>query len=751
MSLSPDGELFFVPAAAGTFLFRTRVIDGSESDVAHHPRRRRRRDRQPAPDRRPRRRRRSPRRHEDGVRAAERRRPRRRRDRPDRLDAAPTGLESRGGAGPRLPGHRRRRRADPRAVPLHASPTAAPIRSAAASSCRSADTPLGRPGAGRPARHHRAARRRHGVRAACSSTTTTPKAARCDVVGVARRRAATLRIGPGLGRRVFVTVDADELTGFSFGYDVVDEAGNRNGVVRPGAPRARRARPTGRRSPGPTSPAHGRRAGHDPRARQRHRSRRRRRAARVDRGPAGVRHRRRQPRRHDHLHAARRPHAATDRLRYVVVDAFGERAIGEVLIGVMPLDGANHPPERGRRRVHGRRRQRPDRPRRARQRLRRRRRPACRHPRQRAPRHGRASPTRDARHVPARRPTSPAERRPAVVTFTYAIDDGRGGIDDGDGHDRTSSPRCSPSPDRASTTSRPGPARRGRHDRRARQRPRPRRRTSRLTLHRSVADPGAHVRPGDRVATITAGTATSEHSYTVTDPSGLTATGARDASSSPTTSRRPSHHWRSRRRPGSRSRSTLGDQVDRPRRRRAVLRLLRRRRAAGAPTTDIRRRRQLVRRRSCPTRTSPAWRRSPTPSTTSTGTRVAGSVAVKVLAPANRPPVGDRRRRSRWTPGPPGPSTSRRSSRDPDPGDTLRFDHGSPAAGAVQLAGAARPCASTAAIEAAGRRGPFGYTATDAGGESAAGTVTINVTPPPPPPPEARRRRRRPHQPGRRR
>ena len=68
--------------------------------------------------------------------------------------------------------------------------------------------------------------------------------------------------------------------------------------------------------------------------------------------------------------------AGTDRFTYSLVDAGGEIAIGEVLVGVMPLPAENRAPEAFDDRVRGRRRQRAARVRRPRQRLRPRRRHA---------------------------------------------------------------------------------------------------------------------------------------------------------------------------------------------------------------------------------------------------------------------------------------------------------------------------------------------------------------------------------------
>ena len=119
------------------------------------------------------------------------------------------------------------------------------------------------------------------------------------------------------------------------------------------------------------------------------------------------------------------------------------------------------------------------------------------------------------------------------------------------------------------------------------------------------------------------------------------------------------------------------------------------------------------------------------------GHRVAGSVSIKVLPPANRPPVASNQT-IEVAAGTTGTVDLSALVRDPDPGDRLTFAAAAPAAGAVQLAARGATVRVTAAIEAAGRTDTFGYTATDAAGEAASGTVTITVTPPPQPPPEAR-------------
>jgi hypothetical protein len=119
------------------------------------------------------------------------------------------------------------------------------------------------------------------------------------------------------------------------------------------------------------------------------------------------------------------------------------------------------------------------------------------------------------------------------------------------------------------------------------------------------------------------------------------------------------------------------------------------------------------------------------------GHRVAGSVAINVLPPANRPPVATDQTID-VAAGTTGTVDLSALVTDPDPGDRLRFDHGAPAQGAVGLGGRGATVRVEAAIEAAGRTDTFDFTATDPAGEQAAGVVTINVTPPPQPPPEAR-------------
>ena len=50
ISLSDDGEFFFLPSVAGDYVFLYAIIDGSERDAAYIRVRRRRGDREPATD-----------------------------------------------------------------------------------------------------------------------------------------------------------------------------------------------------------------------------------------------------------------------------------------------------------------------------------------------------------------------------------------------------------------------------------------------------------------------------------------------------------------------------------------------------------------------------------------------------------------------------------------------------------------------------------------------------------------------------
>ncbi len=169
-----------------------------------------------------------------------------------------------------------------------------------------------------------------------------PEGGALRVVNVSPVPGADLRIGPG-GQEIFVSVNPGVASSFSFGYDVADEAGNQSGslvqvrlvpdgeanrppVARPDVARTVAGRavdiPVLANDSDPdgdaiqlesiaAQPAFGV-ATTQPDG-----------SVRYEPGPA---------------------QSGSDRLRYTIVDANGERAVGEVVIGVLPADGENRPP-----------------------------------------------------------------------------------------------------------------------------------------------------------------------------------------------------------------------------------------------------------------------------------------------------------------------------------------------------------------------------------------------------------------------
>ena len=170
-----------------------------------------------------------------------------------------------------------------------------------------------------------------------------PEGGTLRVVGVSDVPGADLRIGPG-GQEIYVSVDAATVSSFTFGYDVADEGGNQTRLARAGAARARSATSTARRSPGPTWPAR------CPARRSTSRcwrttpiptaTRSRSRRSRPSRRSAPPRSARDGTIRY----SPRLGESGSDRFRYTVVDANGDRAVGEVIIGVLPADGENRAP-----------------------------------------------------------------------------------------------------------------------------------------------------------------------------------------------------------------------------------------------------------------------------------------------------------------------------------------------------------------------------------------------------------------------
>ncbi len=199
-----------------------------------------------------------------------------------------------------------------------------------------------RPAAGRPARHGRGAARPDGIGARARQR-LRPRgrhAARRRRVRRPRRRPAhrpgrpgDLRVGR-CGDRLVVHVRLRRRR----------RGRQPDRLARPGPARADRRRQPAAGRPARRGP-HGVGTGdRHPRAVQRHRSRRRRHPDRDDHRPADVRHRR--PSVSTARSATHRGSARADPtgFRYTVVDANGDRAVGEVVIGVLPADGENRAP-----------------------------------------------------------------------------------------------------------------------------------------------------------------------------------------------------------------------------------------------------------------------------------------------------------------------------------------------------------------------------------------------------------------------
>ena len=641
---APDGELFFDPQAAGTYVFSYAIIDGEESDVGDDPHRRRRG--------RPTTARRSPIRDDVVIVAggsrivyvlendAD----------PDGdvialigLRPAPHGLTVKEVAGRRLPRHRRRptRR---RSSTFRYSDLRRPLRSGDGTVVvvgqrrrrRSTRRPSPAPTSSRCAPAARSACR-------CCVNDYDPEGGadqRSPSVTTVRRR-PTLRIGlsGADGRRQRRRRRRSPAS--RFGYTSPTTAGNQQRVVRRGAHRARRTRSTARRSPAPTSPA--------PAAACRSRSTcspttptptatsspsraspPSRRSAWPRSNADGASSTRR----------ATRFTAAPTASRYVVVDAGGDRRSARCSSACMPRRRRQPRPDGVRRRVHRRRRQRPARARRAGQRLRRRRRHARTSPAaagERADRRvddgaharrvhpaGRRSPaTPQPSHLRRTRSTTAAA---APTTATVTVDVVAAARRRSPRSPSTTwSARCSPGTvdDVDVLGQRPRPRR---QPRRARRRRRPTRRSP------FAADGSAsRSRPAPT---------TSRHAYTITDPRRADRHAPSSTCSSCPTGPRPS--------PPIQRQTDAGEPVTdrprrpghRPRRRHPLLLLLRRHPQGGSATTVTNGAGAADRRRSPPTAASPA----PAgvllhASTTSRATSSPAPSPIDVLAPANRPPV----------------------------------------------------------------------------------------------------------------
>ena len=118
------------------------------------------------------------------------------------------------------------------------------------------------------------------------------------------------------------------------------------------------------------------------------------------------------------------------------------------------------------------------------------------------------------------------------------------------------------------------------------------------------------------------------------------------------------------------------------------------------------------------------------------GHTVAGSVTVDVLPPSNRPPTAT----DATLPVEAGVTTNIDLAAlvtDPDPDDALTFTTTGAAQGVAQLALGGATVQATAAIDRGETTDSFQYTVTDSAGQSATGTVTLTITAPQAPPPQA--------------
>jgi hypothetical protein len=559
-----------------------------------------------------------------------------------------------------------------------------------------------------------------------------PEGGPLRVVGVAEAPEATLRVGPG-GQEIFVSVAPGAVTGFSFGYDVVDEAGNRNAsfvqvrlvpegeanrppIARPDVARTRvdaaitiavlanDSDPDGdpvRLESIVAQPAFGTAVANAD--------------GTVTYTPIG-------------------DVTGSDRLRYVVVDAFGDGAIGEVLIGVIGVDGANHPPSAaddaytvlagsdpialdvttndydmdGDHLTVART----------------------------AGADGVVDVLDPRTHVtfdpPATVPAG-AETSGVQVTFTYDVDDGRGGSDSAVVTVTVVAALQPVAP--IAVDDQAGPVRPGdvvTVDVRANDLdPDGARAALVVTPTDPVGDPALTIDPVSGLATITAGADTSDHSYTITDPSGLSAsalvtlivTDNLAPTIAPLEVETPA---------GQPVTLTLSDQVSDADGDELFFACCENARGGSATPTQS---------------TAGTLVSTFTPDATFAGRAsfaysvddqhghvVAGSVIVRVLAPENRPPVATDGALELEA-GTVGTVALGGFATDPDlaTGDTLSFE--------LLDGGDATLAGSTVTldlpIDAGGSTRALPFRVTDRAGASAEATVTVTVTEPSAPPPTA--------------
>ncbi|MET0326425.1 MAG: Ig-like domain-containing protein, partial [Ilumatobacteraceae bacterium] len=118
------------------------------------------------------------------------------------------------------------------------------------------------------------------------------------------------------------------------------------------------------------------------------------------------------------------------------------------------------------------------------------------------------------------------------------------------------------------------------------------------------------------------------------------------------------------------------------------------------------------------------------------GHTVAGAVTIDVLPPSNRPPTAT----DATLPVEAGVTTNIDLSAlvtDPDTDDALTYTITGPAEGVAQLALDDATVAASAAIDQGTRTDSFQYTVTDSAGQAATATVALDITAPSAPPPQA--------------
>jgi len=425
----------------------------------------------------------------------------------------------------------------------------------------------------------------------------------------------------------------------------------------------------------------------------------------------------------------------TDRLTYALVDAGGEIAIGEVLIGVLPLPGENRAPEAFDDTVraivgsaplvfdvlandHD-----PDGD-------------SLRVTRVGTPSSGETAVAEDGGAVVFTPPAelSTADGNAAELAFTYTIDDGRGGTDEATVTVEVVSATDPIAP--VAVDDMVGPLSPGQ--------------SIEIDLLANDLDPDGNPAElqvtsddpalGDReggVVTIVAGTTSSRHVYTITDRDGLTDTGEVDVLVVP--NRAPTvQPFRAETEAGTPIELDLAPQASDPDGDTLFFACCDNPRGGSARTVANGPGELTV--MFVPDDDFTGLASFSYSVDDQQGHTVAGAVTIDVLAPANRPPVAEDTV-LRVEAGTPTNIDLAALVEDPDPNDTLRFAISEPAQGVVSLQQSGEGGAvvrATAPIDASDTTDSFEFTVTDAAGESDTATVSLTVTAPSAPPPQAR-------------